>query len=240
MTTPKPLPPEIEQHAKEMHDRLIYVFRNKTNITALIDAVGKELQEIEEMIFEFYRQERLDEAVGSWLDIIGEIVNIKRNGRSDDEYRKAIKLKILINICKGTPEEVIEIYRQVTGSTSVNLFEYFPAVVHIYGNGNIEDYLDGDGEDAFAFDGGFDGLGFSDVFDPESGGGFAEIVDYDIDWLYNLIDSCLIAGVKLEHLAMYSETPFAFEGGDGEGFGDFYDSTAGGEFAWIVPPELYS
>lgn len=216
--------------------RFAQEFRGKPLNEGFIDAFAKGFQDMEDGFYSMLINMAVNTATGNQLNLLGDIVGQSRGGRNDNEYRLWIYIKIAINIGKGTPEEVIEIFRLVTGSTVVALYEYFPGVVELYGNVNFEYGYLNNGPEAFAFEGGVDGLGFGDLFDPDIGGIFAEIVINDVTGYYRLFDSILAGGVRLGALGWFSDNPFGFEGDPAaRGFGDVNDVTIGGEFATIVP-----
>lgn len=219
----------------DAHGLLINYFQNKPKIRGLLDAFIEQVQDLEDGTYPFYTQFLVSAAIGSQLNAIGFIVGVDRAGRSDSEYRTAIYAQIAINTSRGTISDIITVYELLTGSTDTQVLEYFPGVIDIFGNVNIEWELDGDGADAFAFDGGIDGLGFGDVFDTSVGGTFAELVINDLTSLRSIMDSVLAGGVRLDNLGYFEDEGFAFEGSShGLGFGDYYDSTVGGGFATIA------
>lgn len=226
----------ISDHEGEALDRLPHQFKEKPNIEAFIRAFIGEIQSIEDAVEQILKFRWVDTAVGYQLDGLGKIVGESRNGRNDDAYRLAIKLRIAINTCEGTPEEVIAIFLLVTLCTQCHYFPIFPAAVDLYGDKDFSFNLIDAGPDAFAFDGGPDGLGFGDVFDSSVGGKFAAAELVDLDYIFNLIQSILPAGVLLDHIGFYDGADaFAFEGyADGKGFGDVFDPTVGGKFASIL------
>ena len=60
--------------------------------------------------------------------------------------------------------------------------------------------------------------------------------DMNIEDIYKFCQQVVPAGVKLSHVGSFdSEEPFGFDGDpDAEGFGDLYDSEAGGKFSDII------
>lgn len=234
------VPSLISTHTLDAYNRLTAVFLDKPLIQGLLASFTDQIQELEDGFYPFLTQLTVRNGVGKQLDLIGEWVGERRRGRNDLQYRRAIYLRIARNISKGTSEDIIDIYQLLTGATSVFWYEIYPAHVVIFGNVNIDFELINDGDDAFAFAGGTDGLGFGDLFDPLVGGGFAEIVLYDVDYFYEVMDSILAGGVRLDWLGQYPDDAFSFAGGpDGLGFGDLTDSTIGGGFARIIPPVNY-
>lgn len=225
----------ITDHQDQAVARLAHQFKEKTLIEGFVRSLTQEWQDLEQIFFDLVDDRLVSTAIGAQLDGIGSIVGEKRRGREDLAYRQAIIARIAINNSKGTPNEAITIFSLLTGATIVHLLEYFPGVVEIYGNTNFEYTYENLGEDSFAFDGGIDGLGFGDVFDPEVGGIFVGLVLYDVTALYYVMDHVIPAGVRLEALGYFEDEPFGFEGdANAFGFGDVFDVTVGGKFAKVV------
>ena len=62
------------------------------------------------------------------MDIIGEHVGITRGvGVSDVNYRKIIKLKILVNNSKGTHADVAEVLKVALGTGNIDIVPEYPA-----------------------------------------------------------------------------------------------------------------
>lgn len=224
----------ISDHAQEALDRLISQFKEQPNIEKFIRALIQPFQHAENTLYQILYFRWVDTAVGVQLDGMGKIVGEPRRGRNDDQYRLAIKLKIAINVCKGTPEEFIAIFLLLVGCAQAQYIPEYPAAVSIYGSCDYSQFIDA-GPDSFAFDGGPDGLGFGDVFDPGVGGNFANVTLADLDYIFFILQSILPAGVLLYHIGYYNgANAFAFDGGlDGLGFGDVNDPSVGGEFGTI-------
>ncbi len=228
---------KIDNPADAAIARLVQQFKDKTKLEGFIRSFIQPMQALEDTLAQIGTFTNIYTATGKQLDLMGAIVGEQRKGKNDFFYRIAIFARIAINTSKGTPENAIEIFSLITGATVVHLLEYFPGVVEIYGNVNFEYGYEFLGPDSFAFEGGIDGLGFGDVFDPDIGGVFVGLILYDVGALYHLIDSVLAGGVRLDALGWFDDTPFSFEGDpNGKGFGDVFDSTIGEDFAKIVPP----
>lgn len=229
---------EITDHSDAAVDRLAGQFKNKEKIEGFLRSFTDQVQNFEDVLIQMRDLMTVSTATGAQLDLLGEIVGVTRGGRTDSNYRLAIRAKIAINVSKGTPDEIITIFALLTGATVVQIYEYFPGVVEIYGNVNFAYELLGDGAEAFAFDGGVDGLGFGDVFDSSVGGTFAYLEVHDVDALFEIMDSVLAGGVRLDAMGYFDtegEGAFSFDGDpDGFGFGDFLDETIGGGFATIA------
>lgn len=228
---------KITDMTEQAVDRLVSQFKGKSRIEGLVESLCGGSQDMEDELYKLLTLRWVSSATGAQLDIIGEIVGQDRQGRTDTPYRIAILAKIGINTSRGVPEQVIAVFGLLFGATDIMLLEFFPGVVDIFADVNILFQLQGDGEGAFAFDGGLDGLGFGDVFDTTVGGTFATLFLYDIASFYALMDKVLSAGVRIGNLGYWTGEAFSFAGGpSGLGFGDALDSSVGGGFATIAAP----
>lgn len=75
-------------------------------------------------------------ATGYQLDIIGNLLGARRDGRLDSEYRNYIRFRISINTGSGTPSDVINFVKSITSASKVRYWEHYPASVVVETNGN--------------------------------------------------------------------------------------------------------
>jgi hypothetical protein len=127
---------KITTHSADALARLLQQLKGKDNIAALLNAINAQVQQFENDTMSLSDLLDIDLMGGVNLDNIGDIVTQPREGRSDADYRQAIRDKISRNAGSGTPDQLIEIFRILTGSTlsSIDLLEYFPAGYGIYGD----------------------------------------------------------------------------------------------------------
>ena len=123
---------EKTNHVDEAIDNLIEQFKNKPKFQGFIRSFVNQVQELEQMFFQLLNDTVLDTAVGVQLDGIGSIVGEERQGRNDDDYRAAIRARILLNLSNGTPEDILGILSLLNPSTVIQLTEYFPAALTVY------------------------------------------------------------------------------------------------------------
>lgn len=110
---------------------------SKPNFEAILTAFGNQIQDLEDALYSLLRDRFLDFASGVQLDGLGEILGESRQGRSDAEYQEALKVRILINLCEGTTEEILEIFSRLLPSISLELTEYPPAAFTLFIMGMI-------------------------------------------------------------------------------------------------------
>ena len=103
-----------------------------TNLKALATAlIGNQVQEIEDALRELLYGFDIDQSIGDQLDVIGSIVGQDRLGKSDDDYRIDIKIKIGINTSEGDIEKIITIWRLLAPGAEVTIEEDFPAKIDL-------------------------------------------------------------------------------------------------------------
>ena len=113
-------------HVTEALDNLLQQFKDKPNLQALLTSYVDQIQDLEDAFYGLMTGQWLDNAEGAQLDRTGDIIGEDRQGRYDEDYRLALRARIKINLCEGTPEEIIDIFLLLTES-AVELKEYYPA-----------------------------------------------------------------------------------------------------------------
>lgn len=126
---------ELIDHNIKALERLTFDL-TKPDFEKFTEVYTRDFQQIEEALFEMAGLKNIDNAFGVWLDYIGKIIGIPRNGLSDELYRAALKLKVGINSADGTPNVMIDLITQYTGATSTRLVEGTIAFGTIYNNGS--------------------------------------------------------------------------------------------------------
>lgn len=102
----------IGDHANQGVDLLIQQYRDKPRIEAWLRSYLDRYQNAENAILAIYENAySLTSGKGDALDLVGRIVRETRNGRSDGNYRLALRVRILINRSNGTIPELIKIAR---------------------------------------------------------------------------------------------------------------------------------
>ena len=122
--------------------RLASQFQDKPVIESFLKVYLEKLEEVEQGFLQLLNERGISSAIGNQLDLIGKIVGESRLGRDDETYRSALYLRIFINNSEGTPEDVLSALKLITQATYVNMWEHYPASVHLLTNGtSIPDNL---------------------------------------------------------------------------------------------------
>lgn len=120
------------------NDRLLYQYKDQSNIVALLNSYLKQLDKTQEDTFHILDNYNVYTAVGTSLDYIGELVGVARTSSLDEEYRKEILRQIFINNSEGTPKSVLTLLKALSEGSDVRLFEHYPCNIHLYTNGGAE------------------------------------------------------------------------------------------------------
>lgn len=217
----------ITNHIEAGKERLREQYKNIPEILALIDSFVGGLQELENSIFDLFTSRTITLGVGYQLDQLGVLLDRSRNGRSDEDYRIILLAKIAQNISRGTPEDVIGVFKLLSKSNKVQLGdgkkgEIYLLADHVLTQDEINfllsemNFVDSAGvrihgigrfdpDDSFAFNGSDLARGFGSIYDVNKGGKFATLV-------------------------LGNEIKFAFFGSNPTlgGFGSIYDDMVGG------------
>lgn len=112
-------------------DLLLEQYRYSDNLKKILKIESLRMQEIQYALRDIVLFRALALAFGAMLDGMGEVVGENREGRTDDEYRLAIRVRIFLNSSSGQIEELISLCRSLTNTTKVICREIFPAGVNI-------------------------------------------------------------------------------------------------------------
>lgn len=109
------------------------------NLKAFVGLLLKQVQIFENAIQDVLISRLLNHAYNAQLDMIGGLVGCARNSLDDEIYRAAIQLQIFINNSSGTPPEVQEIAKAISGATSVKYIEIGPGSyrLQLFGLGSV-------------------------------------------------------------------------------------------------------
>ena len=114
-------------------DNILYQFKDSYILNSLTESFLLEANELEDLSESLLLQRSVDTAIGVQLDQVGLLVGEIRNGRDDNSYRQAIKLRIAINTSRGTVEDIIQVINLLYGQdTEVIITRTGKALLSIY------------------------------------------------------------------------------------------------------------
>lgn len=92
----------------------------------LLRLATEEVEELRILLEDMRRLRTADNCEGKLLDNLGDLIQAKRGGRSDEAYREHLRLAPAVNRSAGSVPELIEIARSVAGEHFVSLREIYP------------------------------------------------------------------------------------------------------------------
>ena len=123
---------KIANHLEQGLGLLLYQFEDST-LRSLLSPFLAQVQDLEDAAHPVVDARNIDSATGHRLDGIGQIVNVKRKGRADEEYRIWIRAELSILKSRGTSNDLINVLQLLLGmpSPDIQLDEYFPKAVYL-------------------------------------------------------------------------------------------------------------
>lgn len=175
--------------------RMLQQFKREEapNLDKLLQMLISEIQLAENEINEIYTFRSVQTASGAQLDILGDIVGINREGRTDADFRAAIVIQIAVNNGGGQESVLAAMLGNLTDATVIDIWEVFPAGLDIFINSDdltlstIQSlrraiaatvglsFSFTPGGVPFAFEGDSYGAGFGSTEDASVGGEFAVV-----------------------------------------------------------------
>ncbi|GKX63052.1 hypothetical protein SOASR032_16210 [Pragia fontium] len=122
-------------YRKTALSRLVGQFQDKPKVKALAESMVAPLEAISADLNDLKNGRWVDSAIGAQLDGCGYIVGVPRLSRGDDEYRIAIKSRILSNTSRARPQDLIEGVRFLTKPTEVQYLESYPSCAMLFTDG---------------------------------------------------------------------------------------------------------
>lgn len=118
---------------ESVRELVLEQYRRSPNLLGLIRAVVEECaQPIEDYAIALQDVLNVDTASGEWLDIIGKMVGVKRkDGESDEDFRKRV-IEYSIENDAGTPNNVIDVAKVLSGDPAPQYMDEAPATFFVY------------------------------------------------------------------------------------------------------------
>lgn len=107
----------ITDHIAQVVGNLLWQFRDSPKLVELVSLFAAEIQDLEDLYNDLITERYLDNAAGVQLDLYGKIVGWSRQGFVDDDYRKLLKVAILINQTDAQTDEITYIISELIGTS---------------------------------------------------------------------------------------------------------------------------
>lgn len=101
-----------------------------TNTPGIVRALGVPLQALEDEALAVLAANLLDNAEGERLEFWGAVVGLAREGRSDVDYRAAIRLEVRVNRSEGTPRDIVDVAK-LAAPSAARVFSEAARSIHL-------------------------------------------------------------------------------------------------------------
>ena len=125
-------------HVTEGLDQLPSNWEDKPVIRGVLKAWLTPLNQSEEGIIATRDSFNVNTAVGYALDIIGGYFDERRQGRSDIDYRNTLLSRVSSSNGSGTPNQILDLFNTLSGTTDVTLWEHYPLSMVLYAKNSLE------------------------------------------------------------------------------------------------------
>jgi len=117
---------QITNHASIVVPLVLSQYQQASRLLGLVRAGCAQADDVESAMHQIREGFWLADAIGVQLDTLGKIYREARNGRSDTDYREAIRIRasLLVN---GTPDQILSFLRFSMGGTDLAYYPEYPA-----------------------------------------------------------------------------------------------------------------
>lgn len=120
----------ITDHVEQGLALLITQYRGKPRLAAWTSAYLRQVQVLEDAIYDVLIKRMIDNASGEQLDVVGRIVGEPRDDNDDANLRIFINARIRMNRSRGNSDDVLAVL-QLISATPVRFAEYRAATIFI-------------------------------------------------------------------------------------------------------------
>lgn len=119
-------------HEGDALDKLIEQYRDKPRVRAIVIALMRHIQRLEDVTFDLYLGRWIETGRGAVLDLIGRIIDEARQGIEDEAYRGFLRAKVRALRSTALLSELVKIAALIQGdSLPVRAKEFYPAAVEL-------------------------------------------------------------------------------------------------------------
>lgn len=116
-------------------EKLVSQFQGSEKLKAYLSVFLDEIQGMQDTLAKIKSERWIDTAQGVQLDGCGYIVGVERYGRSDDDYRQAIKNQVGSSSMIGTSLAIKKLLRFLSSADDIQYLEHYPATAIVLTEG---------------------------------------------------------------------------------------------------------
>jgi hypothetical protein len=122
-------------HIVESNKKLLYQFQDKVRINIILNSIMKQLNDVEDTLFDMKTKRGINDAIGKQLDVIGAQKSVSRNSLDDEIYRQEIKNRIALDNSKGFCLDILSAAKVILGGGKFEYKESYPARCEVFVSG---------------------------------------------------------------------------------------------------------
>lgn len=123
---------KITDHKERARELMSGILDEKPNFEAIQDIVSKQVQDVENFLYDVNELRDLDKAFGVHLEARGQFYDVQRNGETDANYRQRIRTAVIEKQGIGSIENLISAVRVAEPSANYIYFEKsYPNTINI-------------------------------------------------------------------------------------------------------------
>lgn len=113
----------IGDHEERAARKLVPAYWGKPVVAAVLSAFTREIQTLEDTLWEMLELRTIDNADLPRLKVLGKIVGQPRLGFSEENYRLLIRARALANVSRGRGSDLIAVLEVLVGPGNYSLLE---------------------------------------------------------------------------------------------------------------------
>lgn len=115
---------------------LLQQYKDSENLNKILEIFFDEIKILELLFLDLKNILEINNQFGSTLDLIGDIVGQKRNGLSDEDFKKELKFAIFKNTSRSFLDDIVKILKFITNGDVIIYTDNPPASYTIFTNGS--------------------------------------------------------------------------------------------------------
>lgn len=132
------IPTLNSRYVIEAKARLLSMYKGRPIIEGMLEAYVKQIQRLENSIWDVINNRHLESNNTSCLDGIGTILQEFRNGRTNAEYRAALKIRLLVLRSQGKRHQLTKIISLSANGSTWRYWDAYPAGFFVYFAGTLQ------------------------------------------------------------------------------------------------------
>lgn len=132
------IPTLNSSYVTEAKARLLSMYKGRPIVEGMLTAYVKQIQRIENALWDIILNRNLETTNSACLDGIGTILQEERKGRTNDEYRAALRIRQLVLRSQGKRHQLSQIISLSAAGSTWRYWDAYPAGFFVYFAGTLQ------------------------------------------------------------------------------------------------------